>query len=72
MFFQNTIIRKYIASLPEEQFTMAWEQYKPYFLVPAVLTPCARPRSLSMERLSIVHRLRLPSVRDGTESAICC
>jgi len=47
MFFQNTIIRKYIASLPEEQFTMAWEQYKSYFLVPAVLTPCARPRYFS-------------------------
>ena len=36
MFFQNTIIRKYIAALPEEQLSKAWEQYKSYFLVPAV------------------------------------
>ena len=36
MFFQNTIIKKYIALLNEEQIKAAWEQYKSYFLNPAI------------------------------------
>lgn len=36
MFFQNTIIKKYIALLNEEQVKAAWEQYKSYFLNSAI------------------------------------
>ena len=36
MFFQNTIIKKYLAVLNEEQVKAAWEQYKSYFLNPAI------------------------------------
>jgi len=36
MFFQNTIIKKYTALLNEEQIKAAWEQYKSYFLNPAI------------------------------------
>ena len=36
MFFQNTIIKKYIALLNDEQLKAAWEQYKSYFLNPAI------------------------------------
>ena len=36
MFFQNTIIKKYIALLNEERVATAWEQYKSYFLNPAI------------------------------------
>lgn len=36
MFFQNSIIKKYIASLNNEQVKAAWEQYKSYFLNPAI------------------------------------
>ena len=36
MFFQNTIIKKYIALLNAEQIKSAWEQYKSYFLNPAI------------------------------------
>ena len=36
MFFQNTIIKKYIALLNEERVSAAWEQYKSYFLNPAI------------------------------------
>ena len=36
MFFQNTIIKKYTALLNEEQLHAAWQQYKSYFLNPAI------------------------------------
>ncbi len=36
MFFQNTIIKKYIALLNEEQVSVAWNTYKAYFLNPAI------------------------------------
>ena len=36
MFFQNTIIKKYIALLNEEQVSAAWNTYKAYFLNPAI------------------------------------
>ncbi len=32
MFFQNTIIKKYLAMLNEQQVKAAWEQYKVFFL----------------------------------------
>ena len=32
MFFQNSVIKKYLAGLNAEQVTTAWEQYKAYFL----------------------------------------
>ncbi|MBR2165970.1 MAG: N-6 DNA methylase, partial [Paludibacteraceae bacterium] len=32
MFFQNSVIKKYLAALNSEQLTAAWEQYKAYFL----------------------------------------
>ncbi len=32
MFFQNSVIKKYLAALNTEQVTAAWEQYKTYFL----------------------------------------
>ena len=32
MFFQNSVIKKYIAALNTEQVTAAWEVYKAYFL----------------------------------------
>lgn len=32
MLFQKNILKKYIASLPEEKVSAAWEQYKSYFL----------------------------------------
>lgn len=32
MFFQNSVIKKYLAGLNTEQVTAAWEQYKAYFL----------------------------------------
>ncbi len=36
MFFQKTIIHKYVALLNEEQVTAAWNTYKAYFLNPAI------------------------------------
>lgn len=36
MFFQNTIIKKYIAQLNEEQVKAAWECYEAHFLNPQV------------------------------------
>ena len=36
MFFQNSVIKKYLALLDSEQLSRAWEQYKSYFLNPAV------------------------------------
>ncbi|MBQ4508604.1 MAG: N-6 DNA methylase [Paludibacteraceae bacterium] len=36
MFFQNSVIKKYLALLDTEQLSRAWEQYKSYFLNPAV------------------------------------
>ena len=36
MFFQNTIIKKYLASLPEDTVQQAWTAYKNYFLNPAI------------------------------------
>ena len=32
MFFQNSVIKKYLATLDSEQVTKAWEMYKAYFL----------------------------------------
>ncbi|MBQ2541555.1 MAG: N-6 DNA methylase [Paludibacteraceae bacterium] len=32
MFFQNSVIKKYLANLNPEQVNSAWEQYKAYFL----------------------------------------
>ena len=32
MFFQNSVIKKYLAALNAEQVTAAWEVYKAYFL----------------------------------------
>lgn len=32
MFFQNSVIKKYLAALNAEQVTAAWNQYKAYFL----------------------------------------
>ena len=32
MFFQNSVIKKYLAALNTEQVTAAWNQYKAYFL----------------------------------------
>lgn len=32
MFFQNSVIKKYLAALNNEQVTAAWEVYKAYFL----------------------------------------
>ena len=32
MFFQNSVIKKYLAALNNEQVTAAWNQYKAYFL----------------------------------------
>ena len=32
MLFQKNVVKKYLASLPEEQVQQAWEQYKSYFL----------------------------------------
>ena len=32
MFFQNSVIKKYLAALNTKQVTAAWEQYKAYFL----------------------------------------
>ena len=32
MFFQSSVIKKYLAALNTEQVTAAWEQYKTYFL----------------------------------------
>lgn len=36
MFFQNSVIKKYLASQDAELVTKAWETYKAYFLNPAV------------------------------------
>ena len=36
MFFQNTIIKNYLAMLNDEQVKAAWEQYKEHFLNPQV------------------------------------
>ena len=36
MFFQNSVIKKYLASQDAELITKAWETYKAYFLNPAV------------------------------------
>ena len=36
MFFQNSVIKKYLALQKTEQQTAAWEQYKNYFLNPAI------------------------------------
>ena len=32
MLFQKNVVKKYLASLPEEQVQKAWEQYRSYFL----------------------------------------
>ncbi|MBQ2541963.1 MAG: hypothetical protein II554_01320, partial [Bacteroidales bacterium] len=32
MFFQNSVIKKYLAVLDNEQVNKAWERYKAYFL----------------------------------------
>lgn len=32
MLFQKNVVKKYLASLPEEQVQQAWEQYRSYFL----------------------------------------
>ena len=36
MFFQNSVIKKYLAVQEAEQVTKAWEIYKAYFLNPAI------------------------------------
>lgn len=36
MFFQNSVIKKYLASLDTEKVKQAWEIYKAYFLNPAI------------------------------------
>ena len=36
MFFQNSVIKKYLASQDAELIAKAWETYKAYFLNPAV------------------------------------
>ncbi len=36
MFFQNSVIKKYLASLETEKVNQAWETYKAYFLNPAI------------------------------------
>ena len=36
MFFQNSVIKKYLASLDAEKVSQAWEIYKAYFLNPAI------------------------------------
>lgn len=36
MFFQNTILRKYLAMLPVEQVSAAWTQYQSVFFSPAM------------------------------------
>ena len=32
MFFQNSVIKKYLAALDSEQVNKAWDVYKAYFL----------------------------------------
>lgn len=32
MLFQKNVVKKYLASLPEEQVQKAWERYRSYFL----------------------------------------
>ena len=32
MFFQNSVIKKYLAALDNERVAKAWEDYKAYFL----------------------------------------
>lgn len=36
MFFQNSVIKKYLASMEAEKVNQAWEIYKAYFLNPAI------------------------------------
>ena len=36
MFFQSSVIKKYLAALNNEQVTKAWEVYKAYFLNPEI------------------------------------
>lgn len=36
MLFQKNIIKKYLATLPLEDISQAWDQYKSYFLNPAI------------------------------------
>ncbi len=36
MLFQKNIVRKYLATLPEEQTNEAWNKYQQYFLNPAI------------------------------------
>ena len=36
MFFQNSVIKKYLASMEAEKVNQAWEIYKEYFLNPAI------------------------------------
>jgi len=36
MLFQKNIVKKFLASLPEEQVTEAWRRYQAYFLDPAI------------------------------------
>jgi len=36
MLFQKNIVRKYLATLPKEQTTEAWDKYQQYFLNPAI------------------------------------
>ena len=36
MIFQKTVLKKYLALLPEEQVSKAWEQYRSYFLNPDI------------------------------------
>ncbi len=36
MLFQRTIVKKYLAALPDEKIAAPWEQYKSYFLNPDI------------------------------------
>ena len=36
MLFQRTIVKKYLAALPDEKIAASWEQYKSYFLNPDI------------------------------------
>lgn len=36
MLFQKNVVKKYLASLPAEQVSKAWEQYRSYFLNPSI------------------------------------
>lgn len=36
MLFQKNIVKKYLATLPLEDISQAWSQYKSYFLNPDI------------------------------------